>query len=196
MTYNKFITQYPWVDFILMLFGNIAPVVVAIVAIIVNNTKSSKRDKRNKKIDMIVNYENLLINKISELEEALDDLLDAFLGILKCEKYDSIKQVCETYDSSKRKLLKCNIELYNLSFCASEILKENVNSKDILEDIKAIINTMDEIIKKHLSDSALNGICDSEKQGVEKIKDDIIEAKSWLSVDIKRVMEKTFDLLK
>lgn len=55
---------------------------------------------------------------------------------------------------------------------------------------------MDEIIKKHLSDSALNGICDSEKQGVEKIKDDIIEAKSWLSVDIKRVMEKTFDLLK
>lgn len=150
MTYNKFITQYPWVDFILMLFGNIAPVVVAIVAIIVNNTKSSKRDKRNKKIDMIVNYENLLINKISELEEALDDLLDAFLGILKCEKYDSIQQVCETYDSSKRKLLKCNIiELYNLSFCASEILKENVNSKDILEDIKAINNSFQKVIKSN-----------------------------------------------
>ena len=196
MTYNEFIAQYPWADLALELFGNIAPVVVAILAIIVNNAKSSKRDKRNKKIDMIVSYEKLLIDKISELEGLLDDLHDAFSGILKCEDYDNIKSACEVYDSAKGKVVKCNIELYNLSFCASEILRENVNSKDISDDIKAVINSMENIIKRHLSDGALNGMCDSERQAAKKIKDDIIDAKSWLSVDMKRVMEKTFDLLK
>lgn len=65
MTYIELIEQYPCIDLILKLFSEIAPVLVAILAIVINNWKSSTRDKRNKKIDMIVNSENLLIEKIS-----------------------------------------------------------------------------------------------------------------------------------
>ena len=196
MTYNEFITQYPWADLILKIFSDIAPVVVAILAIVINNKKSSTRDKRNKKIDMIVSYEKLLIDKISELEDTFDDLLDSFLCVLKCDDSINAKRACETYDLFKGKVLRCSIELYNLSFCVSEIVKENVNSKDITNDIKLVMKSMDKLIKKHFAGDCLNDMCDIEKEEVREIKDDIIDLKSWLTVDIKRLMEKTYDLLK
>lgn len=196
MTYNEFIVQYPWVDLILKIFSDIAPVVVAILAIVINNKKSSTRDKRNKKIDMIVNYENLLIDKIGKLEAAIDDLLDSFVRVLNSDGSINAIRVFETYDLCKDKVSSCNMELYNLSFCTSEIVKENVNGKDISDDIKQVVGSMDELIHRHLSEHCLNGMCDIEKQEVRKIKDDIIDLKSWLTIDMKRVMEKTYDLLK
>lgn len=196
MTYDEFIMQYPVADLILKIFSTIAPVVVAILAIIINNIKSSERDKRNKKIDMIVNYENMLIDKISELQQMLDNLCDEFLNTLKCEDMVSIKNAYETYGIYKGKVLRCNIELYNLSFCADEILEENVNCIDISDDIKEAIKSMEAIIKMHINTMGEKDIIERKTKEIEKIKDDIIDLKSWLIVDIKRVMEKTFKMLK
>lgn len=196
MTYDEFIMQYPVADLILEIFSTIAPVVVAILAIIINNIKSSERDKRNKKIDMIVNYENMLIDKISELQQMLDNLHDEFLNTLECENTVSMKNAYETYELYKGKVLRCNIELYNLSFCADEILEENVNSKDISDDIKEVIKSMEAMIKMHINTMGEEDIVDRKTKEIGKIKNDIIDLKSWLTVDIKRVMEKTFKMLK
>ena len=202
MSYNDFIAQYPYVDLFLEFFGKIVPVVVAIIAIIVNNAKSSNRDKRNKKIDMIVHYENLLIDKISELENSLDGLLDSFIKILRAQKnkknINKLEGEFDAYNLSKERVQKCNIELYNLSFCASEILKENVNSKDISDDISGIIKSMENILEKYLLGGELDDASNNQNivQGIHQIRDDIIEVKSWLSVDIKRIMENTFNLLR
>lgn len=201
MSYNDFIAQYPCVDLFLEFFGKIVPVAVAIIAIIVNNAKSSNRDKRNKKIDMIVHYENLLIDKISELENSLDGLLDSFIKILRAQKnkknINKLEGEFDAYNLSKERVQKCNIELYNLSFCASEILKENVNSKDISDDISGIIKSMENILEKYLLGVELDDSSNNQNivQGIHQIRDDIIEVKSWLSVDIKRIMENTFNLL-
>ena len=78
MTYNDFIALHPWVDLTLNLFETFAPVVVAIFAIFKNNSNSSKRDKLNKKLDMIANYENILIHKVTLTECAMDELLERF----------------------------------------------------------------------------------------------------------------------
>ena len=201
MSYNDFIAQYPCVDLFLEFFGKIVPVAVAIIAIIVNNAKSSNRDKRNKKIDMIVHYENLLIDKISELENSLDGLLDSFIKILRAQKnkknINKLEGEFDAYNLSKERVQKCNIELYNLSFCASEILKENVNSKDISDDISGIIKSMENILEKYLLGVELDDASNNQNivQGIHQIRDDIIEVKSWLSVDLKRIMENTFNLL-
>ena len=87
--------------------------------------------------------------------------------------------------------------MYNLSFCASEILKENVNSKDISDDISGIIKSMENILEKYLLGVELDDASNNQNrvQGIHQIRDDIIEVKSWLSVDIKRIMENTFNLL-
>lgn len=196
MTYVDLVTRYPWVDLMLEMFSKIVPVVVAVLAIIVNNTNSSKRDKRNKKIDMIVSYENMLVDKISALEDALDDLLDLFYEVLKCRCDKRIEIVYEKYRLAKGNVLKCNIELFNLTFCASEILKENVDSKDIMEDIKSIVKSMENMIENHMVDGILNGLDEDWVKDAKQIKNEVIEVKSWLSVDIKRVMEKTFNMLK
>lgn len=196
MTYNEFIIQYPAVDVIIKIFSSVAPTAVAVLAIIVNNIKSSKRDKRNKKLDMIVNYENMLIDKISELQHEMDNLYNEFFYVLKCKDTISIKNTYETYKTHKGEVIKCNIELYNLSFCADEILEENVNSKDIFEDIKEVIKSMEIMIKMYINTIGDKNAYDRKIKEVQKIKNDIIDLKSWLTVDTKRVMEKTFKMLK
>lgn len=150
---------------------------------------------------MIVHYENLLIDKISELENSLDGLLDSFIKILRAQKnkknINKLEGEFDAYNLSKERVQKCNIELYNLSFCASEILKENVNSKDISDDISGIIKSMENILEKYLLGVELDDASNNQNivQGIHQIRDDIIEVKSWLSVDIKRIMENTFNLL-
>ena len=196
MTYNELITQRPWIDLVLKLFGEIAPVLVAILAIIINNWKSSRRDRINKKIDMIIKYENLLIDKISIVEHSLEELQNVFRKAMKCRDADKIKEYLNNYDLARGKVLECNVELFNYSFYASEILKENIDTIEIVEDIKKVIISMDEMVVNRFSDKILDEMSEDEKKEINKIKDDTIDIKSWLTIDIKRVMDNTFSLLK
>lgn len=196
MTYKELVIQYPWIDLILELFSKIVPVAVAILAIIINNTQSSKRDKKNKKVDMIVSYENMLVGKISLLETSLDDLYDTFCAIFRQKNKDKIKDAYKKYEVERTNVINCNIELYNLTFCASDILAENVDGKDISEEVKAIIDSMQGIIVKHISqDLSIVKLSDETMEKNKQIKKDINELKAWLSVDIKRIMEKTLSML-
>ena len=196
MTYNDFITLYPWADLWLNLFGTFAPVIVAIFAIIINNSKSSKRDKLNKKLDMIANCENILIQKVSLMECAMDELIDKFEDVLQCTTIEKARHLLKDYKSAKSEALKSLMELYNYSTAASGILYENIDAEDIGSEIRTIIKLIDEMVVTHVIRNGLKRMGNEEIKKADKIKDDYDSFKAWQVVKIQTIMEKTFELLK
>ena len=196
MTYNDFITLYPWADLWLNLFGTFAPVIVAIFAIIINNSKSSKRDKLNKKLDMIANCENILIQKVSLMECAMDELIDKFEDVLQCTTIEKARHLLKDYKSAKSEALKSLMELYNYSTVASGILYENIDAEDIGSEIRTIIKLIDEMVVTHVIRNGLKRMGNEEIKKANKIKDDYASFEAWQAVKIQTIMEKTFELLK
>ena len=196
MTYNDFIALHPWVDLGLKLFGTFAPVIVAILAIIINNSKSSKRDKLNKKLDMIANCENILIQKVSLMEYAMIELIDKFGDVLQCTTIEKVKPLLNDYKSAKSEALKSLVELYSYSISASGILYENIDAKDMSNELRTIIKSMDEMITTHVVRNGLSRMGEEEIKKANAIKDDYNDFKAWQTIKIKTIMEKTFELLK
>lgn len=197
MTYDKFIELYPWFDLFLELFKGVVPTFVAILAIAVNNYKSNKRDKRNKRIDMIIKYEEGLIEKISLLESVLEEVYDSFSDVLKCKDINDLSLLCSKYDDYKSKLIKINIELYNFTFCAQDILEATIDSKEISDDIRDIIKSMEQVVGNHAENNGpLTGISEHERIKIKEIRDDIIKFNSWHALDMKRIQEKMYSLIK
>lgn len=95
MTYSEFILKYPYIDLIM----GFAPVVVAILAIFINNWRSGVRDKKNKRIDIIVKYENTLIEKVSAVDYALDELEKNFRKIMFCYNVEELENLLENFIS-------------------------------------------------------------------------------------------------
>ena len=196
MTYNDFIALHPWVDLTLNLFETFAPVIVAILAIIINNSKSSKRDKLNKKLDMIVNCENILIQKVSLMECAMGELIDKFGDVLQCTTIEKVRPLLNDYKSAKSEALKSLMELYNYSTSATGILYENIDAEDIGSEIRTIIKSIDEMIVTHVTRNGLRRMGDEEIKKANTIKDDYDSFKAWQAVKIQTIMEKTFELVK
>lgn len=192
VAYSELVNKYPIVDLIM----NFAPVVVAILAIIINNWRSSVRDKRNKQIDIIINYESMLIDKISNVEYRLDKLLDAFSLAMKCRDDRKIRALLKDYDSAKNEVLKCSIELYNFSFQASDILKNNVNGQDITDDIKEVLELINKMFENHFADGQINELTEYEETKEKEIKNKIFSTKAWMTVKIQSIINETYTMLK
>lgn len=196
MSYDKFIELYPWFDLYLELFKGVVPTFVAILAIAVNNYKSNKRDKRNKRIDMIIKYEGGLIDKISLLESVLQEAYETFCDILNCKDNNELEQLCSKYDNYKSTLFKLNIELYNFTYCAEDILEATIDSKEISGDIKDLIKSMEQIIIDHAQNGPLAGITELESIKIKEIRGVIVDFNSWRALDMKRIQAKMYCLIK
>ena len=192
MTYNEFISRYPVIDLVM----GFAPVVVAILAIVINNWRSGVRDKKNKKIDIIINYENMLIEKISKIDRMLDELREAFESVMQSTNLDEIRKYLDKYNYVKSELLNCNVELFNFCFSTADILYEKVDAKDIVEDIKNVIRHMNEMVEKRIYEKSFDEIREEDMKKIEEIKDEVIEVKSWMQIDVKRIMGKILSMLK
>lgn len=196
MSFNEFLQVHQWFEFGWEIFKGVAPTLVAVLAIVINNLKSSKRDKRNKKIDVIVTYENLLVEKISSLENLLDDLNFAFSEIFKCTEKEKLSDICNRFDLAKKELIGGSLEVYNLTICAESILKENVDGKEVFDTIASIIRTMCDVNSEYLEQTILQPEKNTKRdEKLNQINDDIKNVKVKLTMDMKRIMEKTFSLL-
>ena len=191
MTFNEFIFRYPCVDLVM----GFAPVLVAILAIIINNWRSGVRDKKNKKIDIIINYESMLIEKISKTDRMLDELRESFEGVMQSTNLERSIKYLEKYNYIKGEMLNYNVELFNFCFSASDILYENVDAKDIAADIRSVIKHMNEMVEKRIYEQNFNEISEEDLKKIREIKDEVIEIKSWMQLDVKRIMNKILSML-
>lgn len=192
MTYSEFILKYPYIDLIM----GFAPVVVAILAIFINNWRSGVRDKKNKRIDIIVKYENTLIEKVSAVDYALDELKKKFRKIMSCYNVEELENLLESYGHNKSEVLKCNAELYNYSFCTSDILYEKVNAKDAIKDVENIVEHIDRMVGNRMFEQELEKIKEENVEGIKEIEKEIADIKARIQADVKRIMSKTLEMLK
>ena len=192
MTYSEFILKYPYIDLIM----GFAPVVVAILAIFINNWRSGVRDKKNKRSDIIVKYENTLIEKVSAVDYALDELEKNFRKIMFCYNVEELENLLENYKRNKSEVLKCNVELYNYSFCTSDILYEKVNAKDTIKDVETIVEYINRMVGNRMFEQELKKIKEENVEGIKEIEKEIADIKARIQVDVKRIMSKTLEMLK
>jgi hypothetical protein len=196
MTYNDFIALHPWVDLTLNLFETFAPVVVAIFAIFKNNSNSSKRDKLNKKLDMIANYENILIHKVTLTECAMDELLERFRNALQCTARDDVKHILYEYYSAENKVLKCCKELFNYSICASGILKENIDARAMEDNIQILVKSMHKMVNTHVYVNSFRKMEKEEEQNFKDIIETVNDVKAEMIKSVKDIMNESFAMLK
>jgi len=181
MTYSEFILKYPYIDLIM----GFAPVVVAILAIFINNWRSGVRDKKNK-----------LIEKVSAVDYALDELEKNFRKIMFCYNVEELENLLENYKRNKSEVLKCNVELYNYSFCTSDILYEKVNAKDTIKDVETIVVYINRMVGNRMFEQELKKIKEENVEGIKEIEKEIADIKARIQVDVKRIMSKTLEMLK
>ena len=92
-------------------------------------------------------------------------------------------------------MLNYNVELFNFCFSASDILDENVDAKDIAADIRSVIKHMNEMVEKRIYEQNFNEISEEDLKKIREIKDEVIEIKSWMQLDVKRIMNKILSML-
>lgn len=195
MTYNNFIEwvfRTDWLD----VFGKVAPVVVAIFAIFINNSNSSKRDKLNKKLDMIANYENILIHKVTLTECAMDELLERFRNALQCTARDDVKHVLYEYYSAENRVLKCCKELFNYSICASGILKENIDARAMEDNIQILVKSMHKMVNTQVYVNSFRKMEKEEEQNFKDIIEAVNDVKAEMIKSVKDIMNESFAMLK
>ncbi|MFR8725817.1 MAG: hypothetical protein ACLVEZ_05490, partial [Mediterraneibacter faecis] len=100
------------------------------------------------------------------------------------------------YKRNKSEVLKCNVELYNYSFCTSDILYEKVNAKDTIKDVETIVEYINRMVGNRMFEQELKKIKEENVEGIKEIEKEIADIKARIQVDVKRIMSKTLEMLK